>query len=423
MSQSKKRTLFIVLGVVIVLAVIIIANLKKSSGPKIKVQTVEAEQGELVATVSGPARIQPEVQVKISAKVSGQIVKMDVKEGDEVKAGDFLVQLDPQYYQASVEQAQSNLNYARAGFNKAKNEYERSKTLFADNLISASELDIAKSTYEQALAQVEQSDAALKQAKDNFEKTTMYSPMNGTVSQLNKKVGEMAMGSQFTLDVIMIVSDLSKMQAEVEIDENDVVAVSLNDTARIQIDAFPDTSFLGLVTEIANTGQTQGMSTQEEVTNFMVDVFMLDKPERIRPGMSATVDITVDKRKNAVKIPIQCVTVREPLDPEKNKDKEKRIKDKEKQSADGAAEETIQTETKYAVKNTEPVEVVFVVEDEVAYQRAVTIGISSDTHWEITKGLEAGETIVSGSFRVLSKQLKDGDEVKVDNSNMRPFNK
>ncbi len=415
MSQSKKRTLFIVISVVIVLAVIVIANLKKSSGPKIKVQTVEAEQGELVATVSGPARIQPEVQVKISAKVSGQIVKMDVKEGDEVKAGAFLVQLDPQYYQAAFEQAQSNLNYARAGFNKAKNEYDRSKTLFADNLISASELDITKSTYEQALAQVEQSDAALKQARDNLEKTTIYAPMSGTVSQLNKKVGEMAMGSQFTLDVIMIVSDLSKMQAEVEIDENDVVAVSSNDTAYIQIDAFPDTTFLGLVTEIANTGQTQGMSTQEEVTNFMVDVFMLEKPERIRPGMSATVDITVDKRKNAVKIPIQCVTVREPLDPAKDKNNENA-------DADMAAEETMQTETKHAEENKEPVEVVFVIEEDVAYQRPVTIGISSDTHWEITKGLEAGEIIVSGSFRVLSKQLKDGDEVKVDNSNMRPFN-
>lgn len=420
MSKSKKRTVFIVVGIVIILAVIVVANLKKSSGPKVKVQTVKVEQGELVATVSGPARIQPEVQVKISAKVSGQIVRMDVKEGDIVKTGDFLVQLDPEYYQAAVEQSRSNLNYAKAGFSKANNEYDRSKTLFADNLISASELDIAKSTYEQALAQVEQSEAALKQAKDNLAKTTIYAPMDGTVSQLNKKVGEMAMGSQFTLDVIMIVSDLAKMQAEVEIDENDVVAVSLNDTAKIQIDAFPDTTFKGLVTEIANTGQTQGMGTQEEVTNFMVDVFMLDKPDRIRPGMSATVDIVVDKKAGAVKIPIQCVTVREPVDPEKSS-RSSRKKDKKEDKTEAADKEILTSEMK---KDKKPVEVVFVVEGGVANQRPVTIGISSETHWEIVKGLKADETIVSGSFRVLSKQLKDGDEVKIENNgNKSKFNK
>lgn len=409
MSKPKKRTLFIIAGIVIVLAVIIVANLKKSSGPKVKVQTVKVEKGELVATVSGPARIQPEIQVKISAKVSGQIVRMNVKEGDAVNAGDFLVQLDPEYYQAAVEQSQSNLNYSKAGFSIAKNEYERSKTLFEDNLISASELDNAKSTYEQALAQVEQSGAALKQAQDNLDKTTIYSPMNGTVSQLNKKVGEMAMGSQFTLDVIMIVSDLSKMQAEVEIDENDVVAVSLSDTADIQIDAFPDTTFRGVVTEIANTGQTQGLGTQEEVTNFMVEVLMLDKPERIRPGMSATVDIVVDKRQDVVKIPIQCVTVRAPLHPEKKADEQKpkgKDRDEDEKDQEKAADHS---------KEKKPVEVVFVVEDEIAHRREVNIGISSDTHWEITKGLEKDETIVSGSFRILSKQLKEGDQVKVDN--------
>ncbi len=407
MKKPKKRSIFIIIGIVVVLAVIVIANLKKSGGKGVTVQSVKVEQGELVSTVSGPAKIQPEIQVKISAKVSGQIVRMEVKEGQLVNKGDFLVQLDQEYYRAALEQSQSNLNYAKAGFNKAKNEYGRSKTLFKDNLISASELDIAKSTFEQSQAQVEQADAALKQAKDNLDKTTMYSPMDGIISQLNKKVGEMAMGSQFTLDVIMVVSDLAKMQAETEIDENDVVAITMEDTANIQIDAFPDTTFLGVVTEIANTGQTRGLGSQEEVTNFMVKILMLDKPERLRPGMSATVDIIVEKRKDAVKIPIQCVTVRTPVKPEKDESSEK-----ESDEDSTSVEETPEPDLK---KDEKPVEVVFVVEEGVAHQREVEIGVSSDTHWEILEGLNKDEEIVSGSFRILSKQLQDGNEVNVDN--------
>lgn len=411
--KKSKKSLFIIIGVVLLLAVIVIANLKKSGGKGVTVQTVKVEQGELVSTVSGPAKIQPEIQVKISAKVSGQIVRMDVREGQLISKGDFLVQLDEEYYRAALEQSQSSLNYSRAGFNKAQNEYERSKALFQDNLISASELDIAKSTFEQSRAQVEQADAALKQAKDNLDKTTIYAPMDGIVSQLNKKVGEMAMGSQFTLDVIMIISDLAKMQAETDIDENDVVSVSLDDTAKIQIDAFPDTTFLGMVTEIANTGQTRGSGSQEEVTNFMVKVLMLDKPQRLRPGMSATVDIIVEKRKNAIMIPIQCVTVRTPVQPKSEEDKKEEKSKKEDTKVDSAnVEESTPSEMK---KEEKPVEVVFVVEDGIARQREVEIGVSSDTHWEILKGLEKHEEVVSGSFRILSKQLQDGNEVKVNN--------
>ncbi len=391
---------FIFAGALVVILILVVGNLKKSSGNKVTVQTDKVKRGTITATVSGSAKIQPEVQVKISAKVSGQIIKLGVEEGDEVKRGQFLVQLDPEFYQAAAEQAESGLNYARAGYEKSKNEYERSQKLFAGNLISSSELEIAKSTYEQAKAQVEQYQAGLNQAKDNLNKTTIYAPMDGVVSQLNKKVGEMAMGSQFTLDVIMVVADLSKMLAETEIDENDVVSVSLGDTANITIDAFPDSAFKGVVKEIANTGTTRGQGTQEEVTNFLIKVSMVEKPSGIRPSMSATVDIVTDTRDDALKIPIQCVTVREPLKPE----------------SETAADEQSEEDEEMPPDEQEPVRVVFVVKDGVARQIEVGTGISSDTEWEITRGVEEGDEVVSGSYRVLSKQLKDGDVVKVDNS-------
>jgi HlyD family secretion protein len=406
---KPKRKKFIIFGLfVLVIAVIIIASLaRKKEG--IKVQTETATQGKLVSTVSGAAKIQPEVEVKISAKVSGQIIGLNVKEGDWVQEGQVLVQLDPEEYTASVERSKSNLDYAKAGYNKAKNEYERAKKLHTDHLISDAELEIAKSTYEQSGSTVAQAEASLREAKDYLSKTTIRSPMEGIVTRLEKKQGEMAMGSQFTLDVIMVVADLSKMRAEVEIDENDVIHVELGDSASIMVDAFPDTTFSGKVVEIAHSGTTTGAGTQEEVTNFLVKVMMLEKPQYIRPGMSATVDIITESLIEAIKIPIQCVTMRKPVEKDTASVKEGKMETTETDSA--------KTEEKPEEKEEpSPGKVVFRVEDGVAHQVEVVTGISSDTEWEIKKGLEEGWEIVSGPYRILSKQLKDGDLVTVDNS-------
>lgn len=225
MEKKSRKKLFIFLGVVVVLIIFIIASLGKSGGSKTKVQTDKVTRGDITASVSGSAKIQPEIQVKISAKVSGQIIRLGVEEGDFVKRGQFLVALDQEFYRAALKQAKSNYDYTVAGLMKSENEYERTKKLYADNLASEAELDMAKSTFQQSAANVKQAEASKEQAEDNLAKTTIYAPMDGTVSQLNKKVGEMAMGSQFTLDVIMIVADLTKMLAETEIDENDVVSV------------------------------------------------------------------------------------------------------------------------------------------------------------------------------------------------------
>jgi HlyD family secretion protein len=366
MATLKKKKLFIFIGAVVILLIFIGGNLMKSGG-KIEVQTEKVTRGDLRASVSGSAKIQPEVQVKISAKVSGQIMELGVVEGDYVTKGQFLVQLDPEFYRLAVDQSNSNLNFAKAGYEKALSEFERSQKLFNDNLISSAELEIAKSTYE-----------------------------------LNKKVGEMAMGSEFTLDVIMIVADLNKMLAETEIDENDVISISLGDSADITIDAFSDTTFQGIVKEIANTGTTIGQGTQEQVTNFLVKVSMINRPEKLRPSMSATVDIIAETRKNILKIPIQCITIRDPIEPKEN-------------AADSTKDQS-ETKKESSTEEKEQIEVVFVVRDGIAYQTPIKTGISSDTEWEIIQGLNEGDEVVSGNYRMLSKQLADGNQVKVDNS-------
>jgi len=400
-SQKIGLWIFIILFVLIFITTLG-AVMKKRSQGGVKVQTDTVVSGDITASVSGSARIQPEVQVKISAKVSGQIVRLGVKEGDAVKRGDFLAQLDRVNYEAAVNQARSNLDFSKAGFTKSKNEFIRAEALNKGNLNSKAELEIAKSAFEQAQAQVDQSQAVLDQAKDNLSKTTIYSPMDGTVSQLNKKAGEMAMGSQFTLDMIMIVADLTQMQAETEIDENDVVTVSVGDAAEIEVDAFPDTVFQGVVTEIANTGTTKGQGTQEEVTNFLVKVAMLTRPEKIRPGMSATVDVMTETRKGVVKVPIQCVTVRKPVLPDS--------------SAIGEADQKKKQSRRVQFdEEAEDIRVVFVVDEGVARQIPVKTGISSDDEWEILSGLSEDQVVVSGSYRTLSKDLKHKDAVKIDN--------
>jgi HlyD family secretion protein len=433
MDKSKRKKLIIFGGALLAFILIIVFMNVKRKGGKIVVQTEKTGKGKVTATVSGSAKIQPEIQVKISAKVSGQILRLGVIEGQPVKKGQFLVQLDQEFYKADVEQSRSNVKFSHAGFDKSKSEYERVQKLFESKLASTAELEISKSTFEQSKAQVEQSEAMLNQAQDNLDKTTIYSPMDGVVSQLNKKVGEMAMGSQFTLDVIMVVADLAKMRAETEIDENDVVSVSLGDTAKVSIDAYPDTTFKGVVTEIANTGTTTGTGTQNEVINFLVKVLMIQKPPTLRPSMSSTVDIITEVKNGVIKVPIQCVTVRQPLKPKPDpkakaqkadslKKAEAKIakKDKKKDAKPDSAAVKKGGETA-SEKEEKPVKVVFVVKSGIAHQVTVETGISSDTDIEIVKGLSEGDEIVSGSYRILSKQLKDGDKVTVNNALKKKF--
>ncbi|MEE9168812.1 MAG: efflux RND transporter periplasmic adaptor subunit [bacterium] len=419
--MSKKKKIIIAVVVFAIVAVLVIVNLQQSSGKTFTVQAEKAELGRLVQIVGGSGRIQPKLAVKISANVSAKITKLHVEEGDAVNDGQVLVELDRTRYEAAAVQANASLSFAKATarrqkatMDRSKSEYDRQLRLFEQGLASQGELDRYKATYEvdkashdAALDQVTQSEAVLDQAKDDLSKTTLHSPIVGVVTQLNKEEGEIALGSQFQEDVIMVVSDLSNMEAVTEIDENDVVNIALGDSARIRVDAFPDTSFEGRITEIAHTARTRGLGTQEEVTNFDVKITVIDRIGNVRPGMSATVDIITDVKSNALRIPIQAVTVREVKEINRwLRDKEAKT-DTTGEATNEGSEDSDEEDLK---------EIVFVVEEDIAKVRFVKTGISSDTHIEILEGVDEGETVVTGSYRILSKELRHDAEVKVEKS-------
>jgi HlyD family secretion protein len=292
---KKKKKLWLKIGlpilVVVVVGILVAVNLQKSRANITEITVEKAKTGRLVETVSGTGRMQPEIQVKISANVSGRILELNAKEGDWVKKGDLLVRLDRARYEAAVDQAASSEKSAVAGLAKSRSELTRIKELSQRGMASQADLEAAQAQFELQSAQLEQAQAYLKQAHDDLSKTSIYTPMDGIVSQVNKEVGEMAIGAQFSEDVILVVADLTKMEVLVEIDENDIVNVALKDTARVKIDAYPDTTFKAEVREIAHTATTRGLGTPEELTNFQVKVAMLEVPPKLRPGMSATADI------------------------------------------------------------------------------------------------------------------------------------
>ena len=397
-----KKKIIIIAAIFIVIAAFVILNLvKKEKGTEVEVEKVEI--GKVVQTVTGSGQIRPEVQVKISANVAGKIIKLHAEEGDRVNKGQLLVELDQEQYIAALARAKSNMLSMRATEKKLKSELNRAKDLKAQGLISDADFEATEASYEAAESNTQQAIANMDEAKDMLAKTRLHSDMDGIVTDLNKEQGEMALGAQFQEDVIMVVSDLSKMEAAIEVDENDVVNVSLNDTSDIEIDAFPDTTFKGIVTQIANSATVRGLGTQEQVTNFEVTVALIEYNEKFRPGMSTTVDIITETRNNVLKVPIQAVTTREKEKLEKKRD----IEDHPEVESDSKIKED---------KKKEMVEVVFVAEDNHAIAKPVKLGISDDSFYEIISGVNEGDEVVTAPFRVLSRTLQTDDllEIKKD---------
>lgn len=402
------KKIIIIAAIVIILVAIIIANLS-SSKDALEVQTEKVFRDDITQKVTGNGKIYPVTEVDISAKVSGEILAITANEGDTVRAGQVLVRLDDQQYEAMRDRAKSQILGARAEVKLAKNELDRTKELYQKNLVSQSELEIAEAKYESAESQLSQARASLKEAEDALSKTILKAPINGIVIRKNKEVGEMALGSQFQADVIMVIADLTQMEARIEVNENDIINVSLGDTSEIEIDAFQDTSFLGIVSEISHSATTKGAGTIEEVTNYEVRILLLDKLPSFRPGMSTTADIRTQTVKNALNIPIQSLTARE-------RKKLEKAKGVESTPAEREQEEQANThKKKKSKKEKELAEVVFVVEGDVAKMREVKIGISDENYYEVLQGVEDGEELITGPFKILSRTLKDGDHVKVKN--------
>jgi len=381
-------------GLVIVVGALVYINLTKEEEGT-EVSTEKVEKGTVIKKVTGSGQVKPAVEVKVSANVSGKILKLTAKEGDIVKKGTLLVELDREQYVASLKRAESALLAAIANEKKAASELERAKKLYAQKLISDADYEATVAAYDAQKGNREQMEASRDEAADLLDKTRLYAAMDGIVTKVNKELGEIAIGATFQEDVIMIVSDLSVMESVIEVDENEVVSISYGDTADVELDAFPDTTFKGTVTEIANSAVTKGLGTQEQVTNFEVTVTIGNADTRFRPGMSTTVDIYTERADNVLKVPIQSVTVREKNRLMKKADIEDKPEDEEKP------------------KEEEMVEVVFVVQNDEAVAKQVKLGISDDTHYAVLTGLNDDDQVVTGPFKAINKTLNTGDRIKL----------
>jgi HlyD family secretion protein len=404
----KKR--YIVLAAAILAGAVVGGISIKKRGEKApEVQTTLVKRAQIVQKVSASGKIQPKTQVNISADVSAKITRLDVKEGDWVEKGDFLLELDRERYLASVESEEANVRSAQANANLVKENvdqtervYKRARELLERKLESQAAFDSAQAAYQVEVArfqsakdQVEQARGRLKQARDDLSKTTIYAPMSGTISDLNKEQGEIAIGSQFQEDVIMVLADLGSMEALVNVDENDIVAIEINQVAEIEVDALNNEHLAGTVVEIANSANVSDAGTTAQKTEFEVKIAVDSPKEELRPGMTATAEIVTDTRDDAISIPIQSVTVRtiEQLEAGNENAKENFT----------AGEDGF-------------VELVFVIEGGKAIARAVKTGIQSDELIEVVEGLAVGDEVVSGSYKAISRDLVTGAAVTVNNN-------
>ncbi|NCT18655.1 MAG: efflux transporter periplasmic adaptor subunit [Flavobacteriaceae bacterium CG2_30_34_30] len=414
----KKKTLIIIAVLVTVLILILIVGKKNGwfgkSGNFKEVEISKIETITIIETVAATGKIQPETEIKLSSEVSGEIIALPIIEGQQVKKGDLLVKVNPDLYQSGLQRSQATLQNVRAGYNQAeaslteaKANYERSKTLFEKGIISKAEWDkavsgfeVAKASSQSAYFNIQSASATVNEARDNLARTTIYAPIDGTISKLGVELGERVVGTQQMAGTeILRVANLNSMEVEVDVNENDIVKVSVGDSTIVGVDAYLKREFKGIVTSIANSAESA--LSADQVTNFKVKVRILpesyqdlleNKPENyspFRPGMTATVDIMTKKRSNVIGVPISSIVIK----------------------TDTTSSKT--TVDKSTVVSTERFECVFVKVGEEAKLRVVETGIQDDTNIEILKGLQPGEEVIIGPYNTVTKTLKPGDKVEI----------
>lgn len=421
----SKKTTYILVGVA-VLVIVALVSLSKMGllGSKeliAEVEVAKANEITIIETVSATGKIQPEIEVKISSEVSGEIISLPIKEGQVVKKGDLLVKINPDLYTsgynrtvAGLSQTKAGLSQADASFNEAKASYDRNKTLFDKGIISKSEWDKAVSAYESAKANkqsayynVRSASATVSEAKDNLGRTTIYAPADGTISMLNVELGERVLGTQQMAGTELLrVANLNNMEVEVDVNENDIVKINVGDSAKVEVDAYMKKQFKGLVTSISNSASTT--LTADQVTNFKVKVrilkesyqdLVLGKPASyspFRPGMTATVDIITKRKEKVIGVPISAVVIKTDTTPVKKIVVE-----------DEAADQTIKS------KSDKKMECVFVKKGSKAVIKVIKTGIQDDTNIEVIQGLAKGDEIIVGPYTTVSKDLNSGDKISV----------
>lgn len=450
LKKRNKTIQYLIIAVVVIGIFLFIGKKAGWIGNKgiTEVSVEKVLKRNIVETVSANGKVQPEVQVKISSDVSGEIVELYVKEGDQVKAGDLLAKIDPEIYIANMDRMKATLDNTKANassskarlaqvkaqFDNAKIVFDRSDKLFKQGAISQSEFDQAFTAYKTAKADVDASEqnvlaaeysikgteAALSEANKNLLKTSIYAPVSGTISKLNVEKGERVVGTtQFTGTEMMIIANLNSMEVSVQVNENDIVRIAVNDSVDIEIDAYINRKFKGLVTEIATSANTTGAISTDQVTNFDVKIRILHesyadlmngKPDTyspFRPGMSASVDIRTKRSNNTLSIPIQAVALRSDTSGV-YKERSKVVTGQGNDGGDNEVENKDQSSQDVEVK-----EYVFVLKDNKAVMVPVKIGIQDNTYIEILSGLKADDEVISGPYKVVNKELKNRQEVKV----------
>ena len=424
----SKKTIYIVLGVAVAIIVLLIVLSKTGAiGNKDKGKSVESAKvtaTTIVETVSATGKIQPEIEVKISSEVSGEIIVLNVIEGQVVKKGDLLVKINPDLYTSGYKRTLSNLSgtkanlsQADASFKEAKANYERSKILFDKGIISKSDWDkvvasfeVAKASKQSAYFNVQSATATVNEAKDNLGRTTIYAPADGTISVLNVELGERVLGTQQMAGTeILRVANLNNMEVEVDVNENDIVKIKVGDEANVEVDAYLKKQFKGVVTSISNSASTA--LTADQVTNFKVKIRILKesyqdllegKPATyspFRPGMTATVDIITKTKTNVLAVPISSVVVKTDTTAIKGFKVEEKDKDEKEQKAP---------------KSDKKLECVFVKVGDKAKIRIIKTGIQDDTNIEVITGLKKGDVVITGPYSTVSKDLNSGDKVTTE---------
>lgn len=413
-------------------------------GEGAEVETAQAARRSITQIVSASGKIQPEVEVVMRPEVSGEIINLPVKEGDYVAKGDLLLRIKPDIYQARIDEMNASLltqkarqEQARASLLEAESVYRQNRQLYEREAIAETEFIQSQTGYESQQAnfqaakyQVQSIQAQLEQAKEELQKTIIRSPRQGTVSKLAVEVGERVLGNTQSIGTELLrIAKMNQLEVQIEVNENDIVNVAVEDTANIMVDAYPDRSFKGIVTEIANSAEVTGEGTSEEVTNYEVKIRITtphnlemagnagikqEEPDEMpentfipafKPGMSATVDVETETAYNVVAVPIQAVTVRDFEDGE----------GMEEEVADSMKADSLSGTQRNMIPEENLQKVVFVVKEGKAHRRKVETGISDNTHIQIVSGIDEEENVVTGSYRMLSKDLSDGDNVNVNN--------
>jgi HlyD family secretion protein len=425
--MSKKTVYFFIGGALALIILLVVLSKSGAIGGKEngkEVETAVVDEITIVETVSATGKIQPEIEVKLSSEVSGEIIDLPVKEGQVVKKGQLLVKINPDLYTSGLNRTVSNLSGSKAGlsqaeaqFAEAKANYDRNKTLFEKGIISKSDWDKAVSTFEVARAarqsayyNVQSASATVKEAQDNLGRTTIYSPADGTISALNVELGERVLGTQQMAGTeLMRVANLKNMEVEVDVNENDIVKISVGDSANVEVDAYLKKKFRGVVTSIANSAANTATGvalSADQVTNFKVKVRILAESYQdllegkgenyspFRPGMTATVDIITRRKDKAIGVPISSIVI--------------------KTDTTGAKPRAVakdSEEAKIKAKTEQKFECVFIKSGDKAKLRVVTTGIQDDTNIEVTSGLKKGDVIIVGPYNTVTKELKPGDKV------------